>query len=382
MTGGTEPQQSRRTGTEAETELKRSIELEYWVIDSEGRLTEPGVLVDAAPGVEREFVKPLLEVKTAPCADTAQLREQLYDRLGRVLTAAGGEKKGLVPLGTPLDGSDIEDLDRERTRIQDRVIGDEFECVRRCAGTHIHFEQLPGNEIDQLNLLTAVDPALALVNSSPFFQGSRLAASSRSEVYRWRAYDNLPYQGQLWPYAEGTEEWATRLQRRYEEFVTEAVMMGFDRSEMEAQFSPESAVWTPVKLREEFSTVEWRSPDAALPGQVLRLSDQLADLVAQVEGTEVRVEGDTGRVTDDAVVLPEFEAVQGYVRTAVRTGLSSPSLRTYLDRMGFEVSAFEPLTREFDTDGDLSPERTRELRLTFADRLAEEVRTNRPVSAD
>jgi Glutamate-cysteine ligase family 2(GCS2). len=382
MTGGTEPQQSRRAGTEAETELKRSIELEYWVIDSEGRLTEPGVLVDAAPGVEREFVEPLLEVKTAPCADTAQLREQLYDRLGRVLTAAGGEQKGLVPLGTPLDGSDIEDLDKERTRIQDRVIGDEFECVRRCAGTHIHFEQLPGNEIDQLNLLTAVDPALALVNSSPFFQGSRLAASSRSEVYRWRAYDNLPYQGQLWPYAEDTEEWATRLQRRYEEFVTEAVMLGFDRSEMEARFSPESAVWTPVKLREEFSTVEWRSPDAALPSQVLRLSDQLGDLVARVEDTEVRVDGDTGRVTDDAVVLPEFEAVQGYVRTAIRMGLSSPSLCTYLDRMGFEVSAFEPLTREFDTDEDLSPERTRELRLAFADRLAEEVRANRPVSAD
>ncbi len=146
--------------------------------------------------------------------------------------------------------------------------------MRRCAGTHVHFEQLPGREIDQLNLLTALDPALALVNSSPFFEGSRLAASSRPEVYRWRAYDSLPYQGQLWSYAEDTEEWATRLQRRYEEFVTEAVMMGFD------------------------------------------------------------------------------------------------------------VSAFEPLTREFDTHGDLSPERTRELRLAFADRLAEEVRANRPVSAD
>jgi len=313
MTGATDPDQPGRAGPGTGAGLRRSIELEYWVIDSEGRLTQPGTLVDAAPGVEREFVEPLLEVKTAPCESTAHLREQLYDRLGRVLAVAGGEGKGLVPLGTPLDGSEsgIEDLDRERTRIQDRVIGDEFECVRRCAGTHVHFEQLPGREIDQLNLLTALDPALALVNSSPFFQGSRLAASSRSEVYRWRAYDSLPYQGQLWSYAEDTEEWATRLQRRYEEFVTEAVMVGFDRSAVEARFSPEDAVWTPVKLREAFSTVEWRSPDAALPGQVLRLTDQLADLVARVDGTEVRVDGDTGRVTDDAVVLPEFEAVQG-----------------------------------------------------------------------
>jgi len=66
MTGATDPDQFRGTGPDTETELKRSIELEYCVIDSEGRLTEPGTPVDAAPGVEREFVEPLLEVKTAP----------------------------------------------------------------------------------------------------------------------------------------------------------------------------------------------------------------------------------------------------------------------------------------------------------------------------
>ncbi len=362
--------------------MRRSIEVEYWVIDGDGNLVEPGPLVDASPGVEREFVEPLLEIKTSPCETTAELREQLYDRLGRVLAVADSEQKGLVPLGTPLAGEAIEDLAHERTRIQDRVLGGAFECVRHCAGTHIHFEQIPGREIEQLNTLTAVDPALALVNSSPYFQGSHVGASSRSEIYRWRAYDSLPYQGQLWPYAGDTEEWATRLERRYEAFVTEAVVCGLDRETVEAAFTPESAVWTPVKLREEFSTVEWRSPDAALPGQVLELADQLGDLVERVAESDVRIGGETGGVTDDAIVLPVFDTVEQYVHAAVSEGLSSPAVCSYLDRMGFDVSAFDPLTREVEAGAELSPERVRELRLTCAERLETDVANTTPVSAD
>jgi carboxylate-amine ligase len=363
-------------------QLRRSVEVEYWVIDDEGRLVSAGPLVDAAPGVEREFVEPLLEIKTEPCESTAQLREQLYERLSRVLAAASREGRALVPLGTPLDGGGIEDLAHERTRIQDRVVGDEFDCVRHCAGTHIHFEQLPGREIDQLNTLTAVDPALALVNSSPYFRGSRLCAGARSEIYRWKAYDSLPNQGQLWPYAESRAEWATRLQRRYEEFVTEAVMTGFDREEVESQFHPENAVWTPVKLREEFSTVEWRSPDATVPSQVLELADQLSSLIERIEEAEVRIDGDTGRVGNEAIVLPEFDTVQQYVRTAIRGGLSSPAVHSYLERMGFDVSAFEPLCHGFDVHGALRPEQARELRLAYADRLREDVGRARQISAD
>ncbi|ESS05522.1 MAG: hypothetical protein A07HB70_01998 [uncultured archaeon A07HB70] len=360
---------------------RRSIEIEYWVVDDDGYLTDPGPLVDAAPGAEREFVEPVLEVKTDPCGTTAELRTQLYDRLGRVLAAADDADRRLVPLATPLAADSIADRGSERTRIQDRVVGDAFECVRHCAGTHLHVEQRPGRAIDQLNVLTAVDPALALVNSAPHFRGERVAASARSEVYRWRAYDSLPHQGALWRYAPDTEAWATRLQRRYEEFVTEAMLVGFDRAEVASQFTPESAVWTPVKLRAAFSTVEWRSPDAALPSQVLRLADQVGALLDRLDDAEVRIEGETGAVTDEAVVLPEFETVQRHVDRAIRTGLSSPALRSYLTRMGFDVSAFDPLTAEFDA-GTLTPADARDRRLRYADRLEQEVRAATPIGAD
>jgi len=383
MTDDTNPGTGRADGSATDPEpIRRSIEVEYWVIDEEGRLTEPGDLIDASPGAEREFIAPLLEVKTTPCESTSELRRELYGRLESVLSRADSEGKGLVPLATPLSEETIEDLPHERTKIQDRVIGDTFNCVRHCAGTHIHFEQIPGRAIDQLNTLTALDPALALVNSSPYFRNRYLAAGARSKIYRWLAYESVPHQGQLWPYAADTEEWAQRLQRRYEEFVTEAVIAGFDRETVESCFEPESAVWTPVKLREEFSTVEWRSPDTALPSQVVRLADQMAGVVTELPGTEVCIDGKTGDVTDEAVVLPEFDTVQEYVEAAIRWGLSSTAVRSYLDRMGFDVSAFEPLTEEVGNREELTVSDVRQLRLEYADRLETDLARARSISAD
>jgi hypothetical protein len=233
-----------------------------------------------------------------------------------------------------------------------------------------------------LNALIAYDPALALVNSSPYFEGGRLAAGARSELYRWMAYALIPRQGTLWPYVDSRIEWGRRLQRRYEEFVTEAVLVGFDREYVEDCFDPENAVWTPVQLREEFSTVEWRSPDAALPSQVVRLADDVASLVERLRDVPVRIDGDAGRVNDEEIVLPEFETVQELTKSAVREGLSSPAVRSHLDRMGFDVDAYDPLTAEIDGPEELSPAAVRRRRLAYADRLERDLRRTRSVADD
>jgi hypothetical protein len=199
------------------------------------------------------------------------------------------------------------------------VVGSDFEYVRHCAGTHVHVEQQPGVAVDQHNAFVALDPALALVNSSPYFRGQRLAAGARSKLYRWMAYDDLPHQGRLWPYVDDREEYTRRLERRYEDFEAAAMDAGIDRRAVAKHFDPESAVWTPVQFREAFSTVEWRSPDAALPSDVVRLADRLAALVARLDEVEVRIEGDRGRVGPDEVVLPEFDAVMATSTTRSAT---------------------------------------------------------------
>lgn len=354
--------------------IRRSVEVEYWVVDESGHLTEPGELVGASAGIEREFVEPLLEVKTTPCETTAELRRELLGRLGSVLRRADELGLGLVPLATPLHADEISELRGQRTRIQNEVVGEAFRYVRHCAGTHIHVEQQPGHAVDQLNAFVALDPALALVNSAPYFEGEHLAAGARSELYRRMAYGDVPHQGRLWPYVDDAGEWSRRLERRYEEFATAALEAGVDRAVFESQFDAESAVWTPVQLREAFGTVEWRSPDATLPEQVLRLADRLATVTRTIREGDCRIDGHRGSIDDDEVVLPEFGAVIKRVDAAVSEGLGSDAVRSYLDRMGFDVSAYDPIAHELEGRAPVSPAAARQLRLEYADRLDHAVR--------
>jgi hypothetical protein len=362
--------------------IRRSIEVEYWVVDDEGRLTPPGDLLGVSPGVEPEFVEPIVEVKTTPCETTRALRDELLARLGDVLERADELGKRLVPLGTPLAGDDVRERPSDRTRVQNRVVGDDFAYVRHCAGTHVHVEQQPGRAVDQLNTLVALDPALALVNSAPYFDGSRLATGARSLLYRRMAYADVPHQGWLWRYIDDVAEWDRRLERRYDDFVTAAVDAGVDRRTVEANFDPESAVWTPVQFRETFGTVEWRSPDAALPTQVIRLADDIASVVDGLRDAEVRIEGDRGHVSDGEIVLPSFDTVLGHVDDAIDPGLDSAPLRSYLDRMGFDVDAYRPLSPDLDVGDSLTPAEARRWRLDAADRLERDVLRAEPVSSD
>jgi carboxylate-amine ligase len=354
--------------------IRRSIEVEYWVIDRKGNLADSDPLAAASEGSECEFVEPLLEIKTSPCETTTELRRELYNRIHDTLQRANEMGKGLVPLATPVTHDEIQEFPSERTRIQNRVIGEDFKYVRHCAGTHIHVEQIAGREVDQFNTLIALDPALALVNSSRWFNGRFLAPGARSKLYRWMAYDELAHQGRLWRYIGTTHEWDLRLERRYEEFVAAALDAGVDRQAIESNFGPESAIWTPVQLREKFTTVEWRSPDTALPSQVIQLADSIAQIMEQLRDTEVHIEGDSGRVTDDVIVLPEFDTVLQHVTAAIQDGLSSKPLRSYLERMEFDVAAYDPVSEQQDDQERISPAAARKLRLDHADLLERDVK--------
>ncbi|WP_418281044.1 glutamate-cysteine ligase family protein [Halorubrum sp. DTA98] len=363
------------TLTETPGALRRGIEVEYWVVDRDGRLVDAGPLVDGSDGIDREFIEPVLEIKTSPCDSTGQSRDELCDRIEGALDRAEATDRRLVPLATPLCPAEIRDVPSDRTRIQERIIGDSFEYIRHCAGTHIHIQQLPRRAIDQFNTLTALDPALALINSSPYFDGSPLSSGARSQLYRSMAYADMPNQGNLWPYCTSLDDWERRLQSGYAAFEEAAKGAGISRERFEASFDPETSLWTPVQIRSPFDTVEWRSPDAALPSQVIKLADDVTSILEHLENTEVRIEGTEGRVTADTIVLPEFDALMEYVQAAIRDGLRAPQVRKYLERMGFDVSSYRPITHEIAGRDEISTDEARQLRLEYADRLEEDVRT-------
>jgi len=352
--------------------MQKSIEVEYWVVDERGALTTPGALTDYSEYVEPEFVEPLFELKTPPRETMAALRRTFVTELAGVLDRAEDLGKRLVPLGTPVASDGIERRDSERARIQAAVIGPAFDYANHCAGTHIHFEQR--NVVDQLNALTALDPALALVTSSPYFGGEWVASSARAYLYRKQCYERFPGHGQLWEYVHTVPEWEQRLERCFEEFETAAVEAGVAPDAVDEHFSPDDAVWAPVRLRDEMPTVEWRAPDATLPSQILGLTATVDDLLERVHHANVTVEGTRGSVTADRITLPEFDVVDDHVGRAIHDGLDSKPLRRYLRRMGFDVTGADPLSDTFDTRGSVGPAEARELRLQYADRLRRDVR--------
>ena len=352
--------------------MKKSIEVEYWVVDQDGALTTPGELTEVSEYVEEEFVEPLFELKTPPRETCAGLQSTFVDQLDEVLTRAEELGKLLVPLGTPIDGGLIDRWPGERGRIQKEVLGVNFDYAKYCAGTHLHFEKR--NVTDQLNVLAGLDPALALLNSSPYFKGERIANGARAYLYRKKCYEHFPDHGQLWDYVHTVAEWEQRLERRFEEFKEAAVEAGVDGASVDANFSPDDIVWTPVRLRDAMPTVEWRAPDAALPSQILRLTEEMDAVMERLHHTNVRVAGVAGEVSSDEITLPEFDAVRAYTEEAIHDGLESPSVAAYLERMGFDVGEYDPVTSKIDGRGRVSPDEARELRLRYGRLLRRDVR--------
>ena len=351
--------------------MKKAIEVEYWVVDDGGELTPPGPLTEVSQYTEEEFVEPLFELKTPPCESVDDLRETFLEQLDEVLDVADRSDRHLVPLGTPIYGESVEQLDDERSRIQNRVLGAKFDFAKYCAGTHVHFEKR--NVVDQLNVLIALDPALALANSSPYFQGERIADGARAYLYRKKGYEDYPKHGQLWEYVETVAEWERRLEHRFEEFKEAAIDAGIDEARVDESFSPDDTVWTPVRLREEMPTVEWRSPDATLPSQIVVLVEQVDEILEALHHTNVRLGDGAGRVTDDAITLPEFDTLCDYAEEAIHDGVTSQTVSSYLDRMGFDVDTFDPLTREVGRRQTVTRAEACEIRLEYGDRLRDDV---------
>lgn len=351
--------------------MQKSIEVEYWVIDRDGALTAPGALTADSEYVEEEFVNPLFELKTPPCETYADLRSTFVDQLDEILSRADDLDRMLVPLGTPINGESIERWPSERSRIQERVLGENFAYAKYCAGTHLHFEKR--NVTDQLNVLASLDPALALLNSSPYFRGERIANGARAYIYRKKCYEHFPKHGQLWDYVETVGQWERRLERLFDEFKAAASEAGVDEESVNTHFSPDDIVWTPVRLRDSMPTVEWRAPDATLPSQILRLAETMDTVMEQLHNTDVRIEGVRGNVTDEGITLPEFDTVRDYTEKAIHDGLDSADVAAYLERMGFDVHGYDTLTRKIDGRNHVSPNEARELRLRYGKLLRSDV---------
>jgi hypothetical protein len=348
--------------------MQLGLEAEYWVVDGEGRLTDGRPLLGAHERAEGEFVAPMIEIATPPAPDVETLEREFLEALRAVLDGAEREGTHVVPLGTPITADALPAV-TERGRFLERLYGPGLDAAKRCAGTHVHFEKR--NVVEQVNLLTALDPALALVSSSPYYEGERLAYCSRAYAYRRRTGEAFSRYRDVWEYMESLGEWNARLGDAYDELRTLASERGIDDTTFERHVKPENAVLTPVRLRYGSPTVEWRTPDTALPSQILRLVGDVERLVRRTEELPLDV-GDEPGANDEGITIPAFRGLETITRQAIFDGITD-DVAAYLRSMGIEPDPYEPIAAELAGPDRVDVDEARELRLRYADRLREDV---------
>ncbi|WP_199693899.1 glutamate--cysteine ligase [Halococcus sp. IIIV-5B] len=292
----------------------------------------------------------------------------MYYILSPVLEAANRQGKHLVPLGTPITEHGLPSI-TERGHLLERLYGDELTYAKHCAGTHVHFDK--GRVAEQLNLLTALDPALALVNSCPYYDGRRVASSARASMYRLGAHSRFSRYRDLWAYVDDTTEWNARIKTEFRILRAIAHEVGIEEEVFTEHFHPENAVLTPVRLRERSPTVEWRAPDTALPSQVVQLVGDVATLLSQVEEKDLVI-GEPG-IWEDRIGIPSFARLRKLSASAIVDGLNSEEVRTYLTAMGFELEKYHPLSERVEKGRSLTIEEARKIRLESAHLLEVDV---------
>lgn len=350
--------------------MKAGIEMEFWIVDSHGRLCDGQDIVEAHDRIEPEFIEPLIELRTPPRERTEDLEYELRQTLEAAIDAADRADKRLVPLGTPLTAASPS-ATTERGEVFEAVYGDGILSAKNCAGTHIHFEK--GNVVRQLNLLTALDPALALVSSSPYYLGERGMDSARAFAYRKKCGCHFAQYCDLWKYAESVEEWESRVEDAFEAFKLLATQRGVPSEVVTDYFTPEDAVLNPVRLRNCLPTVEWRAPDTALPSQILQLTGDVFDLMRQTERKPVKT--GTNGVRPDRIEIPAFSTLRDISSRAINEGLRQKRVRQYLGDMEFDTSAYRPISEQLRGQQTLSESDAREIRLGAAERLRADVRS-------
>ncbi len=349
-------------------DIKTGIELELWVINQLGKLCDGQEITNAHERIEPEFIDPLVEIQTEPHDTELGLRRDLQEVLGTAIQAADAEGKQLVPLGTPLTDSEAP-ANCERGRLFETIYGGGIKSAKNCAGTHMHFEK--DNVLGQLNLLTALDPALTLVSSSPYYCGERNEDSSRARAYRKKCGPEFRGYCDLWDYADSLEEWEERVDHMFEAFKQLAREQDVSVATVEELFTPQDTVLNPVRLRECQPTVEWRAPDSALPSQIVQLAIDVGSLVAQ-SGTKPIVHGSSG-VGKECIRVPEFQELRKLSRQAIESGLQAVEVRNYLRKMGFDLSKYYPLSPQLRGPQTLSETEAQNLRLEQAQRLRTDV---------
>lgn len=293
-------------------DIRTSVAVDYWVIDETGGLADPDCTV-MLPGAASTDSPCSVTVETPLCGSCGELRDELDARLRRTVTAAHDRGCRLLPLGLRPD------LLAEGSPAPELVEGSPApdEQPRATAGTRIGFETDRTAVADIYNILLALDPAFALVNTTRLGDACGRPACHRH--HQTMATYRSPEDG------ESVEESAT------------------------------TAAWQSVEQLDG-RTVVWQSLDPVPPTLLVDLIADICTILHAASEYRIEIESFGNGFRANRLVLPDAEWRARYVQEAVEKGLSSLPLCAYLERLGLSTDwyrASRPPTVDVRSSTDL-----------------------------
>jgi len=291
----TAPDQSVNSDDNSLVPDRISVAVDYWVIDKTGDLADPARIAEL-PGASAGTTPHSIAVETPPTEHCGELQAHLEGRLQTAVAVAHDQECRLLPLGLRPDLLAATGASGETDQPPPTAT----------ASTRITFEVDPTTAVDVYNILLALDPAFALLNTTRWATGDREYACGRAAAWNHR----------IAPYRTNGD-------------VSPAVDSPTD-SDSDADH------WRPVRLLEP-GCIEWRSLDATTPTLLVDLIADVVSVLRQASACRLDVESFGNGFDVGCLSLPSRRWREIYAEEAAHKGAESIILQAYLDRIGIET---------------------------------------------
>ena len=283
-----------------------SVAVDYWVIDETGDVADPARVAEI-PGASAGTTPHSIAVETPPTDHCGDLREHLEGRLRTAVAVAHELECRLLPLGLRPDL--LADSDAESGETDQPP-------PTATASTRITFDVDPEAAVDVYNILLALDPAFALLNTTQWSTGDQQFTCGRTAVQN-RDHRVAPYR------TEGNAD-----------------PLGVDGEDRKPDTTDgedrETDGWQPVRLLEA-GRIEWRALDATTPTLLVDLIADVVSILRQASTCRLSVESFGNGFDVGCLCLPTRRWREIYAEQAAHRGADSVVLRAYLDRLGIDT---------------------------------------------
>lgn len=300
---------------------KIGVEIEFHLID------EKGVISNSADLILKEFnnelnligelSKSMVEIKSDPVENLNVLSKNLSDILDKVRLIAKKNKLMLLPT-TPISNEYLQKRVGSRYETKNKILGNKKRALElNICGTHIHLDKFHDLKF-QHNVMLALDPLFAFMSSSSFLNGKNSLNNYRNKVYRFDVFKKFPQYGGLHGYVSNVDELNDRYKKLYLDWKNICLSKDLDFS----SFNELNTYWGPIRMSRY--TLESRSSDTNLLSNILALSAVYLGFTRQLDKLM------SGEVPFD---FPSFENIKRYELIAIKKGLKSGIIRTYLSQI-------------------------------------------------